>query len=193
MSNANKEQNEKLLQLVRDAVQHDKELRDKHQIGDKFRFIRDRLNALLLNVEESVNEIAQSSAPITRQMSEDEVLVYVYLYNAQGMTFSTWQKMLIPSVFYEYSVNRPVYTEHAHIQAFLRSRTNKQQHAYLTIAVKKQDILPAAEGEVAQDSHGNPLVKVREGALRFDRLFTFTHNERQYTVNAEGEVVKKLE
>ena len=112
MQNANnQEQKEKLLQLIREAVQQDTELRGKFQIGDKFRFIRDRLNALLATLEESLAEIQQKSEKKVETITGHETLVYVYLYNAQGIVMQTWQKMLNAAVLYEYSVNRPIYSD----------------------------------------------------------------------------------
>src|SRR5262249_5598798 len=112
MPNEN-EQREKLLQLLKDAVQRDKNLRDKYGVGEKFRFIRDRLHALLSRIEENIKGLEKKEEKKKDEISEDEIIVYVYLYNAQGMTFSTWQKMLSTSVFYEYSVNRPLYLNKA--------------------------------------------------------------------------------
>ena len=39
-------QEQKVLDLVREAVKHDEELRSQYQIGDKFRFVRDRSTCL---------------------------------------------------------------------------------------------------------------------------------------------------
>ena len=191
MSNDNEEKREKLLQLVREVVQRDKELREQFQIGDKFRFIRDRLQALLVRVEESLILLQEKSIQKVNVVLEDESPVYVYLYNAQGLQFKTWQNMVGASVFYEYSVNRPIYAEKAQIDAFIRSRTNKAQHGYLTIAVKKSDIIKPEEK--VEDMIGNPLIKVREGALKVNRMISFTHNGQDYILDEEGELVKKEE
>ena len=95
--------------------------------------------------------------------------------------------MVLPNVFYEYSVNRPIYTEKSQIDSFIRSRPNKQQHAYLTVAIKKQDMYPSQ----SQDSSGNMLIKVKEGSLRFEKLISFTYNDQDYQVDEEGEFIKK--
>lgn len=191
MSNGNKEASEKILQLVLSAMQQDKELREKYQIGDKFRFIRDRLSALESRIQENINSLHKEVVKKSDTIAEDEVLVYVYLYNAQGLAFQTWQKMVSPSVFYEYSVNRPVYTDKSHVEAFIRSRPNKNQHGYLTVVLKKQDILVVADPQLVKDSIGNPLVKIREGSLIFNQLRTFTHNNHEFIVSLEGQLVKK--
>src|SRR5579871_3644897 len=104
MSNDNKDQIHQLLELIRSAVQKDQALRDQYNIGEKFRFIRDRLNAILSHVEENIASLQAVEQKNLQEVGADETIVYVYLYNAQGLILKTWQKMLNPAVFYEYSV-----------------------------------------------------------------------------------------
>jgi hypothetical protein len=191
MSNEDTDENERLLDLIHAAIAHDKELREKYQVGDKFRFISDRLNALLSHVEENIQALRKKSEVKVDTLSEDEVLVYIYLYNAQGLVLQTWQKMLGPGVFYEYSVNRPIYAEKSEIEAIVRAKTNKNQHGYITIAINKSDILPPPPGTgPPKDSLGNPLIKVREGSLHFDKMVSFTHNNIDYKL-VDNQIVKK--
>lgn len=191
MSNKHHEQKEKLRQLMQDMLAQDKMLRDKHQIGEKFRFVRDRLNALAARIEEALGPLEEENKETNDVLSEEDIIVYIYLYNAQGLVLKTWQKMLNPAVFYEYSVNRPIYTDKTHVDAFIRSKPNKVQHGYLAVVIKKQDILNGEGLEGAKDAIGNPLVKVKEGSLRFDRLLSFTQNGNEYTVKQDGEFEKK--
>lgn len=178
-----------VLELVRHAVKQDEELRKKYQISNKFRFVRDRLQALLERLEQHVKTFEVVKSKITQTTSAaDEVIVYVYLYNTQGTYLRSWQNMLTPKVFYEYSVNRPIYSEKHHIETLLRSKENKLQHAYLTVAVRSQDILRSPE---SKDSLGQPLLKVREGALRIEKLISLTHNEHDYKVDDEGMLIKR--
>src|SRR5579864_1277581 len=102
-----KEKLETLINEIKDLISDDKQLRDKHQIGEKFRFVKDRLNSLLDSLEKSLPAIKEEKRGM-QEIGLDETLVYVYLYNAQGLQFKTWQGMLTPKVFYEYSVNRPI-------------------------------------------------------------------------------------
>ncbi len=190
MLNENNEQREKLLHLIREIVQQDKLLREKYFIGDKFRFIRDRLHKLLHHTEESLTLLAKQTEKKSNELLEDEALIYIYLFNAHGQVFHTWQKMLNPSVFYEHSVNRPIYTEKSHVEAFIRSKLTPIQHGYITIAIKKSDIL-ASKGEPVKDTNGNPVIKVREGSLLFNRLVSFTHNGQNYVMNTAGVLLKE--
>lgn len=188
MPNDAKNRKEQLLEIVRKAAQKDEELRLAYQVKDKFRFIRDRIHSLIARVEENLATLNVITDKKQRMLAADESLVYIYLFNAQGMNLQTWQKMLHPSVFYEHSVNRPIYGEKSFIDAIIRSKANKQQHAYITIAVKKNDILE--QTEIAKDLIGNPLIRVREGALHADRMMGFTHNNTEYTFE-EGIFNKK--
>lgn len=189
----NQKKIEKMLELVRKAMKFDNELRAKYNIGDKFRFIRDRLNVLLTHTEEYVAEHQKKNQQKKSMLSENEVLVYIHLFNSQGMVLQTWQKMVVASVFYDHSVNRPIYADRDSIESFIRSKTNKAQHAFLTMAVEKQFILKLDEAAQPKDAVGNMLIKVREGSLKFNRLIAFTHNGHEFTVNENGELVAKKE
>jgi len=192
MSNDNHyEQKQKLLQLVKEAVRQDGELRATHQVGDKFRFIRDRLNALSTHLEEHLSELTKKKEKKQDILSENEMLVYVYLFNAQGIVLQTWQKMLNPSVFYDHSVNRPIYIDKAHIEAFIRSKTNRVQHGYLTIAMSKEAVIKSSASELLKDALGHQLIKIKEGSLQFKRLIEFTHNGHTYFVGEAGTLTKK--
>lgn len=179
------------LQLVRASAEKDEELRKKYDMENKFRFVRERVQTLLSNLEQE----SASTAYLIKNESkggllDDEMAVYVYLYNAKGLALLNWQNMLVPKVFYEYSVNRPIYTEKSYIETLLRSKSNRSQHAYLTVAIKATDIIQA---EVKlKDNLGNPLVKIREGSLLFNKLLAFTYDGEEYILNERGELIKKL-
>lgn len=183
------EKKEKLLQLVRDAIQKDVDLRQQGQLGDKFRFVRDAIQSLLTNLED---EMKQTQAIVEAKkfvLAEDDMVVYVYLYNAQGLVFQTWQKMVTPAVMYEYSVNRPIYLDKAHVDAFIRAKGKQAQHGYLEIVVKKNAILPSKEPIL--DMLGHTLVKVKDGSLKLDRMIAFKHNGTDYVVGETGELKKR--
>ncbi|OGT38574.1 MAG: hypothetical protein A3F11_04795 [Gammaproteobacteria bacterium RIFCSPHIGHO2_12_FULL_37_14] len=181
----------KLLELVRTALKMDSDLREKYNIGNKFCFIRERLQNILTEVETKLTSLEQTHLQTTHEIMADDTLVYVHIYNAQGNVLKTWLKMLNPAVFYEYSVNRPIYSEKSHIEALIRSKPNKLQHGYLTIVVKTHDLIKIPELEISKDAIGNILIKVKEGCLHFDKLISLTHNEQDYQLNATGELVKK--
>ncbi len=189
-----KEQRSKLIAIIQEALQRDETLRQNYQIGERFKFVRERLQSLLENVEKDTEtKEARTIRVQDFKLEEDEVLVYVHLFNAQGLNVRTWSGMLTPKALFDYSVNRPIYQEQKNIEAFIRSKSNKTQHAYLTVAMKKDRVLPMPEDVVPKDLLGNSLLKIKEGSLRYDRLVSFTHNEQIYYVAGNGDLIKKNE
>jgi hypothetical protein len=188
MSNSDREQKLQLIELIREAIEHDNALRKKYEIGERFRFVRDRLQALL----EQLEKHAKSSEPVKEKeagggLGEGEKIVYVYLYNAQGILVSTWKNMLTPKLINEYSVNRPIYPEKEGIDLLIRLKTNKVQHGYITVIVKENTIITTD----VKDAMGSSIIKVKEGTLKYDRVVSFTHNDIEYTLSEEGELVRK--
>lgn len=186
MSIDDKELTEKILGLVREAIRHDEELRNKHTVGDKFRFVRDRLHAVLTQLEAEIH--AKKVKMTTKaERAADETLIYVYLYNAEGVVLRNWRNMLTPKLFYEYSVNRPIYAEKQQVESLVKRKTNKAQHAYITVAIKKVDVIGESP---SKDAVGNPVLRVKEGSLRFENLIEFTHNGIEYVLSSDGEFKK---
>lgn len=183
------EQYKKLLNLLLEAIKEDQELREKYQVGEKFRFIRDRLNTLKIQLEQSMLQLQEKKVEQKDVVATDEMIVYVYLYNAQGANMKTWQNMLNPAVFYEYSVNRPVYAEKSQIESYLRSKANRTQNGYLAVIVKKSDVIKSALP--LKDAINNQLIKVKEGSLKFEKMISFNYNNQEYVLNEAGELIKK--
>jgi hypothetical protein len=184
MSTDEKDQRLKLIETIREAVAGDNALREQYQIADKFRFVRDRLQALLEQLEQHQESKHAEEKKLEVVTADDEILVYVYLYNAQGALLPTWTNMLTPKLFYEYSVNRPIYTNKVHIDSLVRGKANPVQHAFLTVAVKEKDLIK--NESPPKDVMGNEVTKVREGALKFERLISLTHNQNEYVLRENG-------
>jgi hypothetical protein len=189
MSTDEKDQRLKLIEDLRNVVAGDNSLREKYQIGDKFRFVRDRLQALLDQLErhEESKQIEEKKRDIV--MADDDILVYVYLYNTQGATLPTWTNMLTAKLFYEYSVNRPIYTNRDHIESLIRGKANRVQHAFLTVALKKKDLI--ANDNPPKDMLGNAITKVREGSLSIERMVSLTHSDVDYVLSDQLGLMKK--
>jgi len=186
-----KQQQAKLTEIVRQVIERDEALRDKYDVKNKFRFVRDRLQALLSKLEKDLQmKVDKKEEQVSVVVESDEVAVYVYLFNVHGASLKTWQNMLIPKVFYEYSINRPIYREKNQIDAIIRSKTNINQHGYITVAIKATDIQKPTQ-EKSQKNHYGETIRIKEGSLRFSKVISFTHSEMDYLVNEKGELIKK--
>lgn len=177
--------------ILKEAVEKDQQLRNKYQVGQKFCFISQRLEELLGELNQKV-AIVQNSANQKQVflLHEDELLVYVHLYNAQEGSIDVWKTFFTPQAFIEYSVNRPVYRECREVKKFINSKANVAQHGYLVVAIKKDDILEnLGENGLMQDSIGQPLLKIKSGSLYCDRVQSFVHNEQEYLLTKSLDLV----
>lgn len=180
----------KLQQLLQAAIQQDESLREKYGVGDKFKFVRDKLQALLANINENIPIVsAQTIEQKSDQAVLDEIEVYVYLYNAQGLVFQSWRNLLTAKLLYEYSVNRPIYGDKNQLVSLIKSKANRAQHGFLTVKISQNDVLASSEN-ASKDPMGNVLIKIREGSLKFNKLISFTHNDSDYSITADGEIKK---
>lgn len=189
MSKDDQNLEQKVIELVREATKLDEELRQKYQIGEKFRFVRDRLHALLAHLEENLPKVVQAKKEMSYVPQENEVVLYIHLYNVHGPKFNTWQNMVNPKVLYEYSVNRPIYKEKSALESVIKNKPNPVQHAYIAIAVSSLDLISNGNGH--KDSMGNLLVRVKEGSLHISKLVSFVHNNQEYLIDSKGNLVKK--
>ena len=188
MPKDSQESKEKLMLIVSDAVSKDAALREEFRTGDKFRFIRDRLQSLKQQIEDAMVTIKVEEVGNKQVLAEDEELVYVYLFNAHGMDLQSWHKMLHPSVYYDHSVNRPIYGDQEQVETVIRNKTNRIQHGYLVFAVKKSNIL--SRGEAAKDATGISTLKIREGSFKPERFIQFWHNGQLYKLDEDGRIKK---
>lgn len=178
-----------ILEQIQALINSDAELRKQFGIENKFRFVKDRLQQLLTHIETAYKD-SEVIVKKHKEAATDEIQIYIYLFNVQGILVRSWQNMLSQKQFNEYVFNRPIYKDKRHIEALVRSKQNKVQHAYLTVAIKEDQILRSLD-KPALDPLGNPLVKVKEASLRLENLINLTHNDLVYRLNEEGELVKQ--
>ena len=176
--------------LIDDMIKYDQKLREQYQMGNKFIFVHDRLKMLSMYAE-----MHSSASPTHKEKKEgfkkedSEVFVYVYLFNAHGLHLATWMRMLSPTLFYDHSINRPIYQDKTQVEGFIARKPNRAQHGYLTVVVNKNDILPGTSDAPLKDMYGYPLIKVKEGTLHFDKCTSFTHQGHDYQLTNKGEMI----
>lgn len=186
------ESDEQVATILQEAIDHEKKLRDECDIGVRFNIIRSQLQGLHQRVENSIHE---GEAPVEKpksaspELADDETLVYVYLFNAQGDTFATWKKFLTPRVLIEHSVNRPIYQELDQVEAVLRSRSMPARNAYIAVSVKKADILQSRQGSTFKDQFGFPLLRLRQGSLEVGNIKAFVHQGKSYQLTADEQLI----
>jgi len=179
----------KLQNLLENLLAQDVKLRLQYEVENKFRFVKDKLQSFLDAIHAEMTAAVAVNAPTeisSNTPTETYAEVYIYLYNAQGLTVASWRNMLTRKLLYEYSINRPIYANKHHIESLIKSKTNREQHGYLAIKVLTQNVI--SQESPTKDALQNDIIKVREGAFRFENILAFTHNDIHYSVLNEGDL-----
>lgn len=182
---------EKLRELLNEILTVEKELRESCEIGTRFNVIRTQLEILLDKFEKevtAVSSVLKEIQKVDRKLKEDEILIYVYLFNSQGGVVKTWQRLLSQDALMEHSVNRPIYINKDEILKVLEYKTDKLQHSYLEVAIRKYDIVKPTSGPI-KDQNGFDLLKIRQSSLKVENIYSFFHNGKVYPV-VDGEIIE---
>lgn len=173
----------RLLNYLKSLVAKDSALREKHNIGDRYKVIATRLRGLVQFVERNTDmekALEQLSSQSKDELSDSQTLVYVYLFNANGRWLQRWAQMFSEKNLYEYGFNRPIYSSEKAVQSYINSRKFKDEHAYVAVVVNKDDV---SEGQAhLTDSLEQPLIKIKEAALLMDNISYFWHKEEKYSL-----------
>jgi hypothetical protein len=170
-----------LYRLISEAVEQEKALRGKHKVGERFNVIRTQLLSTLEKYKDEYEAIQQQEKLTVRKerkLQENETIVYLYLFNAQGNAVEAWQNMLTPRALFDYSVNRPIYLNKEDIERVIRARPNKAQHAYIEVVIDKEDIME----DKPHDQYQHPLLRVRQGAIKDGNILFFCYRDKSYSV-----------
>lgn len=180
---------EELIVFLQDII--DMELAERAQcdIGARFSVLQSQLQKLLIDYREEMREFSSvemiNSQLKKEEAQEDETIVYVYLFNAQGRRLNSWLQFLSPQSLMDMSVNRPIYAKKEHVDELLRSKTDTDLHAYIKVVVKKANILMPLEESVLKDSLGNLLLRVKHAAIKQDKILGFYHQGKEYTFSKD--------
>ena len=187
-----KERNRKIIDIVRRAIDDDKARREKFKIGDQYGFIPEKLSSILKRLENNL-DYSQEAAAISRpawyrELADDEQVIYIYLYNAQGKDKFVWERLLSSQSLSEYSFSRPIYLDRANIEKILRNRGDSPTHAFIAIIVKKKNIIATQN---SADPEGNQRIRLAEKSLSPDNIIEFFHGGQRYYRDQRGQLILK--
>tara|TARA_B100000508_G_C11433476_1_gene264672 strand:- start:547 stop:1188 length:642 start_codon:yes stop_codon:yes gene_type:complete len=177
-------------ELLKEVKAREAALRDATKIGVRFNVLRTQVDKALdefeqalsnFHVDEDADEVDHNKV-----LADDEMPVYIYLFNSQGHVFDSWKSMMKPSSIREYSVNRPVYLKLEHVEEVLRAKTPREHHGFVEVIVKKADILSF---DAMHDKFHHPLARLKEGALKLERVLRFHVNRQDYQVSPDGKIL----
>lgn len=185
----NKPVDDDTYEILKEAYEAEELMRKNHDIGVRFNILKSQLETLYHKIEHEVGLAATETAAEKKDVNAlpaDEALVYVSLFNTQGNVLNTWQKLVSQKALFEHSVNRPIYASQEEVENMIAHKPNKDQSAYLIIAVKINDIMSNAQTTTLKDPLGFPLLRLKQGALKIEKIRGFVHKGVKHVVTKDG-------
>ena len=122
------------------------------------------------------------------QNAEQTQIIYVSLYCTTG-ELSDWERLL--SQIEKQVTFRPILTSEAKIKAWIRAKKNTHPEAYVTLRVRKENVLYSNLDEAIQsDRADDQFVTLKDSRIFVDSIESFVHENCVYTYQ-NGKLVSK--
>lgn len=112
------------------------------------------------------------------KLKQGYILVYVSIYQSDPLNMIKWENTL--KTIREYSITRPIYSSKAHVEEAIRSKQGSFNEGYVSVYIKKEDVIPPYAGKKVEDRWGHELLTLRDGSLLPINILEFVHNDRKY-------------
>jgi intracellular multiplication protein IcmQ len=134
-----------------------------------------------ITVDESVVEAVPT-------LAENEVFLYVSLFQSKGHDLSLWEKQL--KTLNRYLINRPVYAEEDNVKKVIRLKENNTNEAYVVLRLDKKYIQKPNAFEVERkDRYGNSLETVKPGVIVDSNIIELVYDGVRFRY-IEGRLIK---
>ena len=138
--------------------------------------------------EEATMTVADQQITL-RGLEDDEMLVYISIFQSEGHNLRKWALQL--SSLRSYLLGRPIYEKEADVAKMIRQKLVQTSEAYVVVAVKNNEIQNFSYQAERIDRFGNPLLTLKDTAVKSDNIFEFVHqNQRYFFVN--GKLIPQL-
>jgi intracellular multiplication protein IcmQ len=157
-------------------------------------FLRNTIKPLLAIKAEAQTELDQLQMKAMQKpihsvsaRTENEVEVYVSLFQSDGYNINKWAMQL--RSLDRYVIGRPVYQNENDVESRIRLRNAGVNEAYVVVVVKKNDIQSDRFAAAIKDQFNHPLLTLKETALKSGRIIAFVHQKIRYHF-VDGQLLK---
>lgn len=145
-------------------------------MGKKFEQIRDEFNYSVGIAPSNLKNNSSSSEQVS--LKDDQVEVYISVYNSQGDDLGNWARII--DNLTRQSVSRPTYLKVNEVKEMIRSKLNLDNEGYVSLHVLKTDLNSMAKESLPKDKLGNSLVLLKERIIEQNKIKKFHHNSGTY-------------
>ena len=139
-------------------------------------------------VEAIGGEPEPEEQPQVDVLAENEVYLYVSLFQAQGHDFAMWERQL--QTLSRYLINRPIYAEEDNVKKVIRLKENSDNEAYVVLKIDKKYLQKPNAFEVERkDRYGNSLETVKPGSVTDSNILELVYSGERYHY-VDGRLIK---
>lgn len=181
---------EQLGALITKAIDYEAQKREECAVGARFSVMTTQLASLQSWHQSTCCDKSTDHCSITEKtqgLADDEMYIYIYLFNANGRNAISWRQLLASRALIDHSINRPIYAKENCVEELIRSKATPEQHAYVKAIVKKADVLMLEEESILRDKLGHPIIRIKHGALNVDNVIEFMHQGVAYGRKNKGD------
>jgi intracellular multiplication protein IcmQ len=152
-------------------------------IGKQVSSVRDDFENLI-NPSKNVNPVTTHTATGTEN---ERVSVYVAVYCTKGTDMKNWERVLatLPAQL----ISRPIYPDEKYAITLIKSKTNKENEAYLCLDIPTNTIVQPDQDKPMLDKLGNPLMTLKGKPMSAQYEATFFHQSGKYQYS-NGKLIK---
>lgn len=107
-------------------------------------------------------------------LTQGECNVYVVLHQTAGQNMELWQRAL--HAIESCGFGRPIYTKEEYARLLVSANGAKDTDAYAEITVKNDDVIHGHDEGSMLDKLEQPMVTMRPGRLKSDKIKKFVHH-----------------
>lgn len=147
-------------------------------------FLRNTLKPLKEIREEAIRLKQEATMTVEehkmslRGLTEDEMFAYISIFQSDGQNLRKWELQL--NSIRSHLLGRPVYENEDDVQKVMRQKVIQTSEAYIVVAIKKEDVQNFAYQASRVDRLGNPLLTLKESAVKPENIFEFIHQGKRF-------------
>lgn len=157
-------------------------------MGRELKRIRDSLNSEINDFQESdlakADQLAKKIAQHTGQKK-----VFIALYSSEGDKIQSWERIL--NNLRNQMISRPIYANEEDVEAWIKSKENKLNEAYVAIYIDQSDLLSIPEDKVPVDKLGKKLLVLKDNTISLNNICNFIHQSGVYLYE-HGRLIKEV-
>ena len=165
------------VELIHQSMQACLDLPEWQQ-SNYLKLMHGRLAKIANDLQESINDINASHNDVVQtegRAHPDEQLIFISVYSAFGKMIESWERVIInlPKQY----VSRPIYLHEKDAQYAARFKGVLQNEAYVSVWVKKTDIIDTG---MLKDKFNRTLISLKDKAINLANIEYFWNVSIRY-------------